>query len=1341
MNRKGIAVSAAVLALLLSGCFSPSSGDPGCLSSESATSSPSEENSVSASSPSSSSGSTERLPTFWLDNPVYVELELEDHLGRPTTYRLNPLLDGNPAGDVHYANSDPSVLSVDKDGLITAVATGTALITANYGPDPSLSDEIEVKVSESAVEIVVPDEIYIGVGETFALAPVLLPATSSDERDYRFLSSDVATATVGTDGTIRGVAGGMCEILVFCVSNYLQKSVLVTVNPQLGDFSYRQVATAADGSPEYEITSYCGESDYFTLPNYYRDGTIVSIGEGAFEGRSDISEISINGSFLREIKDRAFAGSEGLNVRYYYYMGDEPPLARIGEEAFAGVDWPLVGSNMSFCTVPSGVVEIGRGAFYGLEHDIYLDLDVSSEVDEGAIVPADSIMVYARPESRPEGWSPEYASSPATVVYGVESVCDEDDVFEYYVTGGSSPYAVIYDAFSPDSILECPASIGGYPVKGIGTRLLFSYFTYLPASVSEIVSFANQWGGEMGEIYVEEGSPLEGGIPAFIDPEKMHFGCLSCLEDEDENVYVEMKDGLGERYLTLIGSNKRYNEIPSYEIPSSFSGLPVKAVGRRAFQGYSTMRELIVSDEVILIGDLAFNQTRLEMLTLGKNLERIEEKTFYGSISCPAIFVPESVSYVGASAFSSSSGTSFFFGSDVLPETGDEHSFYKENAKQSFTFSCQGVVADGDGRLYVIKEAGGSLYATLFSLVLGTGIEYIPETVAYDGNDVSVTTARDGIFEELLESGDGGEWHFLVLPDAMSDFGYPKDPGPYDSFNVYSATRKVRFLYSGPAQNEFLSFFDCGIASFGGEIVLYEGAYFASIEEGGEKYAAFLGLEKSGGDHVLPASIPFDGGELSLLEAAPGSGTVSSFSSLSFPSSLRRLSRNCFREASTGTVSFASSIEIGSHAFAWAELDGLSFSSFPFETSEDAFSTLTVDDVLGIPRGSTVADGSSLAWTVLQARSAPLLAFEDQLSDAYESNYGFPVTIGYRGTVFYEGEIGYALVGSASNPHLIAFGSYGMNYSEIRILPEVETESGTFPVRGIAHQGFVNAFGVKIFLPSSIDFDSLSSPFPSLSFSLIYVDKDYADGDAGIDGLAPGGHNAIVYGYRDGAIFTTDDGLSYAITENGLYLVSASGASEATCIAVPSSILCPDGKEREVYGIADEAFSILPNLEEVRLPSSVRLLGGNLFFGSPNVRRFYLPSGLIHAFDGGIEGLTIILSDGTFGEGVDWVGEAYPGCESMAGFTGIEFESGGIVYGLFEKYSFTVAVALYPLEPLDGLTIASRVEYDGANYDVADVALSFVRVYEGMGKITIYLEGTIVNGIPEGEGNVIFVGF
>ena len=232
MNRKGIAVSAAVLVLLLSGCFSPSSGDPGSLSSESATSSPSEESSVSASSPSSSSGSTERLPTFWLDNPVYVELELEDHLGRPTTYRLNPLLDGNPAGDVHYANSDPSVLSVDKDGLITAVATGTALITANYGPDPSLSDEIEVKVSESAVEIVVPDEIYIGVGETFALAPVLRPATSSDERDYRFLSSDVATATVGTDGTIRGVAGGMCEILVFCVSNYLQKSVLVTVNPQ-----------------------------------------------------------------------------------------------------------------------------------------------------------------------------------------------------------------------------------------------------------------------------------------------------------------------------------------------------------------------------------------------------------------------------------------------------------------------------------------------------------------------------------------------------------------------------------------------------------------------------------------------------------------------------------------------------------------------------------------------------------------------------------------------------------------------------------------------------------------------------------------------------------------------------------------------------------------------------------------------------------------------------------------------------------------------------------------------------------------------------------------------------
>ena len=1336
MNRKGLFAAGIALSLLLGGCSfiftEVSHGSEISVVEDSLTTSESHSESPHS---SSSASTSDRLPTFWLDNPVYVELEIRNGIFF-SSYQLYPLLDGSWIPDVSFFSSDPSIVTVDEGGLVKAVSTGSAIVTATYTENPALSDTIRIEVTTPANFLIVPSRVYLAPGEAYSLIPSFLPSTSTDAREFVYLSSETDVATIEADGTIRALAPGESMVNVYCLSNDYTATVYVRVDETIGDYDCRQISTDPEGTPEYEIVSYHGVDNEPQLPTFYRDGIVVSIGEGAFKGQSGLSEVTVSGSYVREIKDEAFAGCSELT--FFYFPGTENPSPlRIGERAFADVPYPFSNTYIDLCHIPSNVFEIGQGAFDGIQREIYLDLDDSSIVADGAVAPSKPVRVYVRPAVRPEGWGSAYVAPGVDVAYGVTSFTYwPSNGYSYYVAGGDSPHAVLYDI---PNALKIPDSVDGYPVKSVTADILYSSFVYLPSFIEEIVPARFEDYYELGEIYIEAGSPLEEAVPSFIDPEYLHFGCLDFIRDDDLNMYVEKKDNNGRSYLTLIGSLKSGSELSSYSVPSSFSSIPVKAVGKRAFEDDYKMTSLVIPDQVVVIEERAFSGTHLESVTLGSALERIEKEAFKGSFACPIVYIPESVAYIGESAFFSNVDTIYFFGSDTLPETGNDTSFGAYFTRETFVFSCKGIAQDDAGRHYVIKENGSSVYAVLYSFALGSGIEFLPETVSYRGEDVPVTGVQGELFKSLFEGGDGGEWHFLVLPDSMIDFG--TGLAISDSFSMTSSflNKKIRFLYGGSAQDEFLSSIGPGIAGFSGEIVLYEGAYYASVEGKDGPHAAFLGLEKDVGDFTIPPFIPFESGDLALGEAAAGSGAANSFSSLDFPSSLRVISRYAFAGIDGGRLTFNSSVDIGEWAFGNSDLDGLSFSSKPFTADSLSFKELYVADVLVVPSGSSGMD-TSIDFLFLSMRRGALLAFEDSLPDAaFERNFSLPVVDEYLGETFYQNGVGYALVGSDASPYLSAFRQLNMNFTSLRLFSQVQTSSGTFTVRGIACKGFINMSNADIFLPSSIEPDKLFDPFPDLSFSTIYVESDYSEGSLGIDRLAPDGHNSLVYGYSDGNIFTTSDGLTFSVVDDGLYLVSASGAYEATSISVPSSVTCPDGTGRSVIGIADEVFSILPNLLEVRLPTSVRLLGGDLFFGSPNVSRVYLPYNLTHAFDGGIDDISIIITGVDLNSTPDWANDAYFGCEAMAGFKGIEFESGGIVYGLFNDRSSTVAVALYPVDPIDGLTISENVEYSGASYRVVDVALSFVRSYEAMGEITIYLEGTIDKGIPTGEGNVSFV--
>ena len=124
------------------------------------------------------------------------------------SYRMEYTMGLEPADATQpqlvWESSDPSVLSVDQNGLVTAHNIGKVTLTLSAG-DASASCAVTVTVPADSLAF--DQESYqVSVGKTLSLPLTALPEGASES--YTWVSSDETIATVGADGTVTGVAPG-----------------------------------------------------------------------------------------------------------------------------------------------------------------------------------------------------------------------------------------------------------------------------------------------------------------------------------------------------------------------------------------------------------------------------------------------------------------------------------------------------------------------------------------------------------------------------------------------------------------------------------------------------------------------------------------------------------------------------------------------------------------------------------------------------------------------------------------------------------------------------------------------------------------------------------------------------------------------------------------------------------------------------------------------------------------------------------------------------------------------------------------------------------------------------
>lgn len=129
-----------------------------------------------------------------------------------------------------WTSSNKKVATVDKNGKVTAVGVGTAVITCKSTDGSSKKATCKIEVFKTNVIGIKLDttKLLMDVGTTYQVKGIVLPTTASDKR-VMWTTSDVNVASVSSTGLITARGSGKCTIKAIAVDGGYIAACDVTV--------------------------------------------------------------------------------------------------------------------------------------------------------------------------------------------------------------------------------------------------------------------------------------------------------------------------------------------------------------------------------------------------------------------------------------------------------------------------------------------------------------------------------------------------------------------------------------------------------------------------------------------------------------------------------------------------------------------------------------------------------------------------------------------------------------------------------------------------------------------------------------------------------------------------------------------------------------------------------------------------------------------------------------------------------------------------------------------------------------------------------------------------------
>lgn len=161
--------------------------------------------------------------------------------------------DNSEARKIVWQSTQDDIVMVDSFGLITAVAAGTATVTASVD---DVQAECRVIVRPLPVESlkIVPAEIELSPDEKFKLTATVQPEEAL-ANTLTWKTSDDGVVQVDADGVLTGVAEGSAIVSVQCGEKTAECRITVMTNrsARIGDFYYDDGSVSGELDPAKKV--------------------------------------------------------------------------------------------------------------------------------------------------------------------------------------------------------------------------------------------------------------------------------------------------------------------------------------------------------------------------------------------------------------------------------------------------------------------------------------------------------------------------------------------------------------------------------------------------------------------------------------------------------------------------------------------------------------------------------------------------------------------------------------------------------------------------------------------------------------------------------------------------------------------------------------------------------------------------------------------------------------------------------------------------------------------------------------------------------------------------------
>ena len=135
--------------------------------------------------------------------------------------------------DVSWTSSDPTVATVDKNGNVSAVSAGTAVITVTtFDGKKTAACSVNVTIGVTGVSLD-KETANLKVGQSITLIATVEPE-EADNKDVSWTSSDPEVATVDENGNVNAVSAGTAEITVTTDDGDFTAACTVNVSKKSG---------------------------------------------------------------------------------------------------------------------------------------------------------------------------------------------------------------------------------------------------------------------------------------------------------------------------------------------------------------------------------------------------------------------------------------------------------------------------------------------------------------------------------------------------------------------------------------------------------------------------------------------------------------------------------------------------------------------------------------------------------------------------------------------------------------------------------------------------------------------------------------------------------------------------------------------------------------------------------------------------------------------------------------------------------------------------------------------------------------------------------------------------